>query len=350
MHDLKNQHPQQHGSTIILFALLLPIFISLAALAVDLGRIYVVKAELQNAADAAALFGASSLTKQTPDAPSANYAHPNWSYASTKASQGINLNKADNRALSDGVIEVGYWNVKHTPEGMQSTGITPTVYDKPAVRVTISLADGSNGGPLNLFFAPIFGKNFQNISASSLAFISAPAEVKAGGLFPTAMASCLFQYYWDSTTGKPKLDPATGKPYVFKIGSAYHYPPCSSGEWTSFSVDSNNVPVIKQLIATGNPTSLSIGDSIWVETGSKTALYGDVAFPKDVLVAVIGSVDTHSYQSIIAFAPFHIINSVGGNDKYIEGYFMDDYTGSLTDIGNGGGIDYGVVTPPALGE
>ncbi|MEY3651131.1 MAG: hypothetical protein RLZZ351_496, partial [Pseudomonadota bacterium] len=66
--------------------------------------------------------GASSLTKQTPDAPSANYAHPNWSYASTKASQGINLNKADNRDLSDGVIEVGYWNVKHTPEGMQSTG------------------------------------------------------------------------------------------------------------------------------------------------------------------------------------------------------------------------------------
>ncbi|MEY3651130.1 MAG: hypothetical protein RLZZ351_495 [Pseudomonadota bacterium] len=39
MHDLKNQHPQQHGSTIILFALLLPIFISLAALAVDLGPI-----------------------------------------------------------------------------------------------------------------------------------------------------------------------------------------------------------------------------------------------------------------------------------------------------------------------
>jgi hypothetical protein len=87
-----------------------------------------------------------------------------------------------------------------------------------------------------------------------------------------------------------------------------------------------------------------------VETGSKTALYGDVVFPKDVLVAVIGSVDTHSHQSIIAFAPFHIINSVGGSGKYIEGYFMDNYTGSLTDIGNGGGIDYGVVTPPALGE
>jgi len=341
---------EQRGSAIIFVAIILPVLIAFAALAVDLGRVYVVKNELQNAADAAALAGASALTKKTADAPNANYAHPNWVYAASQGHSGVGLNRADSRALADAAVEVGYWNVHQQPEGMQATTITPTLFDKPAVRVTVRLAAGQNGGPLTLLFAPIFGESYAEISATAMALISPPEQVAPGALFPTAMASCLFSYYWDTTAGKPKIDPATGKPYVFKIGSAYHYPPCSSGEWTSFQVDSNNVGTIRNLIASGNPGSLSIGQSIWVETGSKAALYADVTYPKDVLVAVVGNVDTHSFQSIVAFAPFHITNSVGGSQKYVEGYFIDDYKGSLTDIGSGGGIDYGVYTPPNLAE
>lgn len=338
----------QRGSVIVFVALVLPILIGFAALAVDLGRAFVVKNELQNAADAAALAGASGLTKKTADAHDANYAHPNWVYASTQASAAVQLNHADNRDLADATVEVGYWNIHHQPEGMQATTITPGQFDKPAVRVTIRLAAGQNGGPLNLLFAPIFGERFAEISATAMALISPPEQVAPGALFPTAMAGCLFSYYWDTAAGKPKIDPATGKPYVFKIGSAYHYPPCSSGEWTSFQVDANSVTAIRELISNGNPGSLSVGQSVWIQTGAKSALYGNVTYPKDVLVAVVDSVDTHSYQPIIAFAPFHIINSVGGTDKYVEGHFIDDYKGSLTDIGEGGGIDYGAYTPPVL--
>lgn len=338
------------GSVIIFVALVLPILIALAALAVDLGRAYVAKNELQNAADAAALAGAAVLAKPSSDAPNANYAHPNWAYAFNHANSSIGLNKADNRALSDGLVEIGYWNIHHQPEGMQPTSITPSQFDKPAVRVTIRLADGHNGGPLNLLFAPIFGQHYADISATSIALISAPAQVAPGALFPTAMASCLFTHYWDTTTGKPKLDPATGKPYIFKIGSAYHYPPCSSGEWTSFQVDANSVTAIRDLIAHGNPGTLSVGQNVWVQTGVKSSLYNDVSFPKDVIVAVLSNVDTHSFQPIVAFAPFHIMNAVGGTNKYVEGYFLDDYQGSLTDIGDGSGIDYGVYTPPILAQ
>ena len=334
----------------IVMALLLPIFVALAALSVDLSRIYVAKVELQNAADAAALAGAGALAKPSADNPNANYAHPNWLYAQTRGHDAISLNQADKRTLGDGLVEVGYWNIKHQPEGMQSTGITPTVFDKPAVRVTISLSDGNNGGPLNLLFAPIFGQYFQNISATALALISPPAQVAPGALFPSAMASCLFSYYWNTATGKPTIDPATGKPYVFKIGSGYHYPPCSSGEWTSFQVDENSVGAIRDLIQNGNPSSLSVGQSVWIQTGTKTAIYGNVTYPKDVIVVVIGNVDTHSFQPIVAFAPFHITYAVGGADKYVEGYFLDDYQGSLTDIGDGTGIDYGVYTPPILAQ
>lgn len=344
------------GSVVVNVALLLPVFIAILALVVDLGRVFVVKNELQNAADAAALAGANVLAKPSSTQPNANYRNPNWDFAEARVNLAVSLNKADSRTLQNATVETGYWNIHHTPENMQSKGITPTTFDKPAVRVTVRLADGENGGPLALFFAPIFqlfssaGLNFTNVEASSLALISAPAQVAPGALFPTAMASCLFSYYWDANTGKPKLDPATGKPYIFKIGSAYHYPPCSSGEWTSFQVDSNSISAIRDLIANGNPGSLSVGQSVWVQTGAKSALYGDVTFPKDVLVAVIGNVDTHSFQPIVAFAPFHIINSVGGNAKYVEGYFIDDYQGSLTEIGDGGGTDYGVYTPPILAQ
>lgn len=341
---------KQQGNVLILIALMLPVLLSFVALAIDIGRIYVVKNELQNAADAAALRGAAVLPKPDAAFPTANYAHPNWVYAQAQAQSAVGLNQAANRNLSDALVEVGYWNVHQTPEGVQATSITPTLFDKPAVRVTIRLATGHNGGALNLFFAPIFGESFQEVSATSLALIAAPAQVSPGALFPTAMASCLFTYYWDAAAGKPKIDPATGKPYVFKIGSAYHYPPCASGEWTTFGVDANNVGAIRDLIQNGNPGPLSIGQNVWVQTGAKTALYADVIFPKDVLVAVVGNVDTHSFQPIVAFAPFHITNSVGGNDKYVEGYFIDDYKGSLTDIGDGSGVDYGAYTPPILAQ
>jgi Putative Flp pilus-assembly TadE/G-like len=340
----------QRGSTIVFVVLVLPVLLAFAALAIDMGRAFVVKNELQNAADAAALAGASALTTKTPDAPNANYANPNWTYASTQATLAVQLNHTDSRNLADATVEVGYWNIHHQPEGMQATTITPGTFDKPAVRVTVKLAEGHNGGPLNLLFAPIFGEKFADVSATALALISPPEQVLPGALFPTAMAGCLFNYYWDAAAGKPKIDPATGKPYVFKIGSAYHYPPCASGEWTSFQVDANSVTAIRDLIANGNPGALSVGQSVWIQTGAKSALYADVAYPKDVLVAVVGSVDTHSFQPIIAFAPFHIINAVGGDDKYVEGYFIDDYKGSLTDIGDGSGIDYGAYTPPTLAQ
>jgi Flp pilus assembly protein TadG len=49
------------GSIMVLTALGLVAFLGLASLAVDMGHLYVVRNELQNTADAAALAGASNL-------------------------------------------------------------------------------------------------------------------------------------------------------------------------------------------------------------------------------------------------------------------------------------------------
>ncbi len=47
----------QRGVTVVLVAVLMVVFLGLAALAVDISHLYVVRNELQNAADAGALAG-----------------------------------------------------------------------------------------------------------------------------------------------------------------------------------------------------------------------------------------------------------------------------------------------------
>lgn len=55
---------KQGGLVIVMLALVLVVLLGVAALALDLGRLYVLKSEMQNAADAAALAGAAELDGQ----------------------------------------------------------------------------------------------------------------------------------------------------------------------------------------------------------------------------------------------------------------------------------------------
>ena len=49
------------GAVLVFMAVMLAIFVGLAVMAVDVGKLYVVRADLQAAADAAALAGVSQL-------------------------------------------------------------------------------------------------------------------------------------------------------------------------------------------------------------------------------------------------------------------------------------------------
>ena len=82
---------RQRGAVAVMTALCLTALVGITALAVDLGRAWVVRNELQNAADAAALAGAGSLGP--------NYKSPNWTQAAAKAQSAITLNKTEGVAL-----------------------------------------------------------------------------------------------------------------------------------------------------------------------------------------------------------------------------------------------------------
>jgi Flp pilus assembly protein TadG len=343
----------ERGATLILVAFGMIGFLGFAALAVDIGYLMVVRNQLQNAADAAALGGAMKLYTATTG--------PNWSDAEAQATATIPLNTVTNTALANGLVQSGYYNLSGSVPGLHATQGSG---DAPAVQVTLSKSSGNNGGPVSLFFAPVLGIRTASVAANAVAVESFPGSVGPGQLFPTAIAKCLYDNFWDSTNNQPKTgaacpvqpvgcplnpgNPGNALGCEFCIGSAYHYPPCESGEWSSFAFDTNDVPTVRGLIANGNPSALSIGDDIWIEPGTKNTIYTaaqaligtKVAFP-----IVSGDLTSKGEQPITGFACLTIDDSVGASSKYILVHMS---MGCLLALGGPGGPNYGVLTPPTL--
>ncbi|CAG2151505.1 hypothetical protein LMG19282_03999 [Cupriavidus campinensis] len=329
---------RQRGAIGIMMPFMLISVLSVGALAVDVAHLAIVRNELQNAADAAALAGAAGLFPANPN--------PAWTTGVTKGTNAISLNKAAGVTLTSGTVQAGYWNLTGTPAGLQPQDITPTSNDVPAVQVTISRGAGSNGGPVPTLLAQIFDGAAASTTATAVAVIAAPGIIGNGGLFPVALSQCLYNNFWDSATNQPKLDPATNKPYVFRIGSAYHYGPCESGQWTTFKSTDNSATATRDLIQTGNPAPVAIGDQIWMQDGTKTSNYNYVGVNQDYLLPVTSSLNPGSLGPVTAFAAFHITASVGGSGKYIEGYFIPNF--KVTNSGGGVGPYYGGYVPPRL--
>jgi Flp pilus assembly protein TadG len=333
------QYRRQRGT--ISYVLVFFIFMALAfaAFSVDVRHYYLAQDELQTAADAAAIAGASTLHSGTST--------PAWNAAVAAAASAVQLNTSDGVVLANATVQSGYWNLTGSPAGMQASTITPGTYDSAAVQVTVSRATGSNGGPLIFFFAPLFGVYTTTVTATAVAVVSAPGYVAPGGLFPVTLGQCLFDQYWNTQTGAPMIDPSTGQAYTFQITNGALYGGCSGGQWTSFATDANDVPTVRALMAGGNPTGLGIGDSIWIEPGVKTTLYSSVPGNVDVLVPVVQSL-TSSTETILGFAAFHIDFAVGGSGKYIQGHLMANL--KVTTGSGQSGPYYGAYVPPRLAQ
>jgi Flp pilus assembly protein TadG len=138
----------ESGVVIVIVAIALIVLLAFAGLAIDVGHVMVVRNELQNAADAAALAGASAFYPHTPtSAPTP----PNWTAAETTATSAIQLNKSEGGTLVDCQVQSGYWNLSGSPSALQPQSITPGAPDAPAVMVTVRKAPGQNAGPIAAF-------------------------------------------------------------------------------------------------------------------------------------------------------------------------------------------------------
>ncbi len=331
---------RQRGSVVVLFALLLPVLLGFAALAVDVSRIQLTKQELQNAADAAALAGAAMLNAPGGETPY------NWTAATQSATGFIGKNPVSTTILTSGDVLAGYVRpgdplvTVHSPT--ETGWISP--FDVPAVRVDLELSVGKNGGPLQLLFGTLLGSPSVNVHVAATAAAYPPGYAAAGALFPVVLGRCLYDLYWNYATRSPKLDPATGKPYNIQIGSVYNST-CLSGEWSTFNTVLNDAPSVQALITNGNPVPVQVGSLTYVQSGVKDAVYNSVPFPKTVAVPVINNVITGSNQTVVAIAAFQITGVVRINGKsYIQGNFTEGLKVAGLSAGGGGGQDLGAET------
>lgn len=101
---MRSNQRSRRGSTLVMVALMLSVFMGIAAIAADIGRFYVVNGELQTAADAAALRGAAELQFATTDFESrVEAAVLPWTRTTNRAD-------GDSVTITDGDVDVGYWD------------------------------------------------------------------------------------------------------------------------------------------------------------------------------------------------------------------------------------------------
>jgi Flp pilus assembly protein TadG len=320
---------------VIMAALLMVVFLGLAALALDLGYLYVVRTELQNAADAAALAGAGHLYPRTVTGAVVSVVPPEWGAAAYAASTNAPANKAGGATLTDYDVQTGYWNLASGV--LQSPLGAPGTQDAPAVQVTVRKTGGLNNGPVRLFFANALGIGTSDVRATATAVTACPGVAYPGALFPVAIRKSVADQASDFGSRSSTI----------KLGSDYHYPADSAGQWTSFDVDANDTPTIRKLIEDGNPNTLTNLDTIWIQPGTKATIYNEVPLNIDVALPVVldTNFETHARVKIVGFIGFHITAAKGGSQKYVEGYFT-----SFLYIPQSGPVGpcYGAYTPPRL--
>jgi uncharacterized membrane protein len=179
MKKLKRSPTPQKGAVSVLVALTLPLLLGVGALAVDLAYLHVVRNELQNDADAAALAGARKLYQQGASVLT-------WSVAEDSATNAIGLNRAAGHALSDGQVVTGYWDTSQGTVGMQLSPMTPSASDVPAVQVSLGKSDRQNQGPVQTFFASIWGVYAKPLRVTAVAGVHSPSSAALS--FPIAIS------------------------------------------------------------------------------------------------------------------------------------------------------------------
>lgn len=343
---------QQQGAVSVLVALTLPVLLGAGALAVDLAYLHVVRNELQNDADAAALAGARKLFSQGASTL-------NWSAAASTASNAIALNRAAGHALGNGQVQTGYWDTTQAATGLQGLPMTPGPNDAPAVQVTVAKSEGQNLGPVRTFLASIWGVQTQPVRAKAVAGVSSPGSVALN--FPVAVSRCMYQNYWDMTAQppRPKLNPTTQQPYTFQILAEKSSDPCTKGQWTPLNFAGNGASFIVQIIERSDalflspPPMLSLGDSIALFTGNMTSIYkavetcvGAKTNPCDLVVLpVVDQVIGGTEAVIRGFACMKIMGVKGRSERYIEVQMSNQCP---PPVSGGIGPNYGVISKPSL--
>lgn len=321
---------RERGAVLVIVAIVLVVLIGFIALVVDVGRLYKVRGELQNASDSAALAGAAAL-----DGTSEGIAR-----ARERAKDYAEMHRADRSdvALTDEDIIFGHWD--DPTRTFTPLGTNP---DEPggvnAVRVLDRRADESSNS-VQLDLAPAIGRSSADVRSDAIAVGGGPMS-ECG--FPMVVPDCRLEQALEDGTCAHCM--------------TYQDNNTDTAGWTSFDAGSVGGPTITALIeaacfdsagnvavdattgeCTGRCAALDMGDEIKVQNGNlmnqgnnnfctviqKILLRGDPSgLPQPfvvrapVLASTPGSTcdasQFSSFHTIAGFAAFEIYGAKCGN-------------------------------------
>jgi Flp pilus assembly protein TadG len=253
---------EQRGAVIVLVAVLMVVFIGLAALAIDVSHLVVVRNELQNAADAGALAGARVLIN--PDGTVNSGANQEAYEAATEnraltADGALPVDILD-WSSNNGDVQRGNWNLA-TKTFTSSTSMDPNYIN--AVRVEARREDT----PAASFFARIFGYEEFFLARPAVAYVGYP-----GTFTPQQPVAVCKQSILDSDGD---LTCTTGR-MLDSSGSATS----NTAAWTNFSQPCATAtpPSVRPLICAPaeNIPSVSYGIGMGTINGMVDNVYRDL--------------------------------------------------------------------------
>jgi hypothetical protein len=372
---------------VLLAAGLLLVLCAFAGLALDVGRGYVVKGQLQNAADASALAGAASLYDRTKTPATLT-----WSAASKAASDFMAKNSADGKPLADCTVTTGYWNVKGPVSqilvpsaspppnpGLCEASALPCSKDldcpkvggkldycfmvyTPAIKVSVSKSPDNNNGAMPTFFAGAVGwKQFQP-AASSVAFSGFPGSAPAGTAFPFAISECLKE---DFLNGAGIFAGGVNPEITFTTQNIHTTQgDMLPGLWTDLLPTNANAKVARGYmdyfldpLANKNsaPPELHVGQTIDLNNGALDTLYQKtqdlVDAGKDIVYmpVVQCNLDPNQKMQVKGFAKVQLIRANQPKHNTFVGRFLS-YEDQAPPGASAGGVASNVVIPPKMSQ
>lgn len=275
---ISNDLKRREGAVIIIITVLLAVFIGIAALAIDIGHAAVVKNELQNAADAAALAATRRLGVIYEGVPLSSQ----WTYTCDSGCQSLinaaavaaaGNNKAGGLAVAiqPEDITIGRWSgvAVDTSFGMERPDAVKVVARRDD--------DEGTGGPVSTFFARIFGIDSYSMTAPATAALTASASERYDDLeLPIGISEA-----WAYTCGSniefsPTNDSCAGWTDFYTKKGEYEPPDNPIPDKTSSSVsDSTMVDLIDDIKDhdfpyEDMPDKIMINDTLPFDGGKKS--------------------------------------------------------------------------------
>jgi Flp pilus assembly protein TadG len=139
----------RRAAALLVVLIFIPVMLGMAALTIDVGQMFAVRAELQHAADAAALAAANRVHSS------------DTAFALESLAEAIATRNHPGHGDVVSQFVLGHWN---TDSATFIPGATP----RNAVHVVTARTE-ETGNPVGLFFSPFFGKNRTSITASATA-------------------------------------------------------------------------------------------------------------------------------------------------------------------------------------